>query len=287
MIAENSTTSLTLASANTDADIQLALSCVLGQGQQRNVSRGAQLMRKAAVGGSKEAQFMLAKWYLPGGPLDPDESEAIFWLRRSADQGHEPAMTMLGQLGIVWRPSAQLHQPVQATRTTTTARASQMELVPAVPSVVPPAEPNPPNAQASKVRITRALIDEWTDDAEDYLNGGSRVAEVHQLLKERGCPPKMRDQVLRKAGDKVRARHRGEGLRSLVLGIGTAGAGVLFTLACTGQINLGGYVMYSVKGALVSAGMAAAGAVWAVTGVYKMLTGSAVEAAPPGWRSVD
>ncbi len=283
MITENSKKSPSPSSADSEADIRLALSYVHGIGQPSNAARGVQLMRKAAVNGSKEAQFMLAKWYKQGGPLEPDEAEAIFWLRKSANQGHEPAVAMLLQLGVVWRAPDELQKPVQATLPTTPARAAPLELVPAIPPAAPPA----PIADAPKVRITGALIKEWTDEAEDYLNGGSTIAEVQQLLKERGCTPKFRDQVLRKAGEKVRARHRGEGIRSLLLGIGGAGLGILFTLSCTGQINLGGYVMYSVKGALLSAGMAVVSAGWAVTGIYKMLTGSTAEAAPPSWRSVD
>lgn len=290
MSANNTSTAQNDALADAQADIHLALAYVSGQGQPQNISRGVQLMRKAAVNGAKQAQFMLGKWYAQGGPLEPDEAEAIFWLRKSASLGHEPAVHMLGQLGVVWRA------PTDATKQATptgaappnkqnspVAMALNMELTP-LAAVAPTPAPAPAEA---KVRITRAQMDAWTDEAEDYLNGGSSVAEVMHLLKEQGCTPKLREQLVRKAGDKVRARHRKEGLRSLLLGIGGAALGIVFTLACTGQIHLGGWVVYSVKGALAGVIFAVTGTVWAVTGIYKTLTGSTVEAAPPGWQSVD
>ncbi len=54
--------------------------------------------KKSAAQGNAEAQFYLAKMYLDGDGVDKDESEALKWFRKAAEQGHAGAKENIRKL---------------------------------------------------------------------------------------------------------------------------------------------------------------------------------------------
>lgn len=121
-----------------------------------------------------------------------------------------------------------------------------------------------PPADPRKVRITPALIEEWTHDAGVLLDANCRPVEVIRDLQSRGCTPKMAERIVSRARGPVRTAHRTLGMRTLVLGGGMALAGWL----------LSGGFHHSAR-ALELMGV---GGLGVALGLYKLLTGSALDA---------
>lgn len=83
-----------------DPAAQLSLGMVHDHGlgsAPRNSEDARRWYKKAAEGGSADAQFHLGQWYLSRAP-QPDPREAVFWLRAAAERGRPAAQALLGTL---------------------------------------------------------------------------------------------------------------------------------------------------------------------------------------------
>lgn len=131
-----------------------------------------------------------------------------------------------------------------------------------------------------KIRITKTLIDEWNVDAVVLLDAKWSEAQVRQDLKERGCTPKLAEQILQRAKITVRARHRIEGMRAVAFGFGLIFLG--FGMVYIGYVGIPIGNLRAHIGSLYIAGfmMALGGCTKVVIGLYKTLTGSTVEVNP-------
>lgn len=121
-----------------------------------------------------------------------------------------------------------------------------------------------PDAMPEKNRITPALIAEWTHDAGVLLDANCSKAEVIRDLRDRGCTPRLAEQIVLKAKGPVRAAHRTLGLRALFGG----GGMILF-----GWLR---HLIFHHSGSTWVV-MAGGGSVLALLGGFKLLTGSAVD----------
>ncbi len=120
-----------------------------------------------------------------------------------------------------------------------------------------------PPAAPEKIRITPALIEEWTRDAGVLLDANCSDAEVVRDLRGRGCTPRMAEHIVARAKGPVRRAHRTLGMRALFIG---------------GGMVLLGWVLYgSWHGSYRALELMGLGAVVAVLGMFKLLTGSAVD----------
>jgi hypothetical protein len=121
-----------------------------------------------------------------------------------------------------------------------------------------------PDHTPEKVRITPELIAEWTRDAGVLLDANCSSVEVIRDLRERGCTPRLAEQIVVKAKGPVRAAHRTLGMRAVLAGGGMILLGWLRHL-----------VFHHSGSAWVV--MAGSGSVLATLGGFKLLTGSAVD----------
>ena len=80
--------------------------------------------------------------------------------------------------------------------------------------------------QPVKARITHGQLVRWQQEAAGFVEVGESPAVIHAWLQEQGCPPRMRDEVLRKARESVRGEHRGIGLKLFAAGAVGTGLGV-------------------------------------------------------------
>jgi hypothetical protein len=70
----------------------------LGRGVEQNDSEALRWLRKAAEQGDPHAMFNLAALLVKGRGGSVDMDEAITWYRRSAELGHVPSQARLGYL---------------------------------------------------------------------------------------------------------------------------------------------------------------------------------------------
>ena len=122
-----------------------------------------------------------------------------------------------------------------------------------------------------KARITHAQIQRWQEAAAGFIEHGESPAGMHAYLAEQGCPPRLRDEVLRQARASVRGEHRGIGLR--LFGLGLAGTGLGASMAYGGVNAHNGALVRIAIGVLIL------GVPPLFYGGWKLLTGST--AAPP------
>ena len=61
-----------------------------------NVAETVALMRKAAEGGSAQAQYRMGMFCLDGIVVAKNVPEAVSWMRMAADAGHTPAQCQMG-----------------------------------------------------------------------------------------------------------------------------------------------------------------------------------------------
>lgn len=125
-------------------------------------------------------------------------------------------------------------------------------------------------AAPEKVRITPALIAEWTHDAGVLLDANCSDAEVVRDLRERGCTPRMAEMIVARAKAPVRARHRGYGLLALLIGGGMLLLGFVL-------YKYSGFAPHSGKGTLAALGLLIVGGMIALLGAYKVFSGSALD----------
>lgn len=121
-----------------------------------------------------------------------------------------------------------------------------------------------PPADAGKVRITPALIEEWTHDAGVLLDANCSQDEVIRDLRSRGCTPKMAERIVARARGPVRTAHRTLGMRTLFIGGGMVVAGWL----------LAGGFNHSAR----ALELMSIGGLGVALGLFKLLTGSALDA---------
>jgi hypothetical protein len=120
-----------------------------------------------------------------------------------------------------------------------------------------------PADENGKVRITPARVEEWTRDAGVLLDANCRPAEVIRDLRARGCTPRMAERIVARAGGPVRGAHRRLGVRALLLG--------------GGMIALGWVISAVFNHSYRAMELMALGGVAVALGLYKLLTGSAVD----------
>lgn len=78
---------------------------VWGRGVERNIEEGVSWFRKAAMQGNAVAQFHLSERYQFGGVgVAKDPAEAEKWMKKSAEQGFEPALRALEAWKLGKRP---------------------------------------------------------------------------------------------------------------------------------------------------------------------------------------
>lgn len=132
-----------------------ALALEHGEGVVRDVPRAAALYCEAARLGDSESQFNLGWIYANGRGVARDDALAAFFFRAAAEQGHEYAARMIGQVG---EPVAQLPEcmrdplpPVaepEAEEAFVPATATQRRLVDLVKKLGPEYGVNPQLALA-------------------------------------------------------------------------------------------------------------------------------------------
>jgi len=109
-----------------------------------------------------------------------------------------------------------------------------------------------------KTRITHGQQQRWLQAVADQVEGGAADASIHAYLRGQDCPPRLREELIRRARSRVRGEHRILGLRMLAAG--------------------GGMVMHS-GGLLKIAGLLIiAGVPLLAFGAWKVLSGSTVTA---------
>ena len=81
-----------------DAQYNLGLLYVNGQGVPQDYAQAVSWFRKAADQGDADAQFNLGLRYANGQGVPQDYAQAASWYRKAADQGHASAQLNLGVL---------------------------------------------------------------------------------------------------------------------------------------------------------------------------------------------
>ncbi len=79
-----------------DADVQLAVRLMDGDGVARDPARAVELVRPHAEAGHAQAQFVLGLAYGSGQGIEKDRPTAVGWYRRAAAQGQADAQFLLG-----------------------------------------------------------------------------------------------------------------------------------------------------------------------------------------------
>ncbi|MDU2941848.1 MAG: tetratricopeptide repeat protein [Enterobacteriaceae bacterium] len=81
---------------NAQAQFDFALRYFNGEEVEKDPSRAAEWMSKAAQQGLAEAQVYLGYWYQKGIAVPADKKKAVEWFRKAADKGYVPAQAELG-----------------------------------------------------------------------------------------------------------------------------------------------------------------------------------------------
>jgi hypothetical protein len=135
--------------------------------------------------------------------------------------------------------------------------------------------------QSNKVRITAALIEDWTLEAISRYETGDSEKEILEYLKSCGCTPKIRERILHNAKGNVKSVHRGAGFRAFLSGAALLVVSWLLLRTIYGGIEAhathirgGGKVL--ILGVL--SGLAGAG--FCLLGIFKFVTGSTMDIEP-------
>jgi hypothetical protein len=132
-----------------------------------------------------------------------------------------------------------------------------------------------------KVRITSELTQEWADVAQDLLDDGQSPVQVIRYLKSLGCTPKLAERLVASAGRHVRSRHRGAGMRGVLVGLVLIAAGGAMLFVAHNGINIGKWNVRAGAFYIIAGVLTLSGVVPVLLGFYKMLTGSTVEINAP------
>ena len=94
-----------LAHGDPDAMVAMGMMKISGQGTEKDVTGGMELLTKAAEGGYSRAQYMLGLVYgtdISGMP--PDKEKAKLWLQKAAAQGDKKAQAVLDNPDMMKTP---------------------------------------------------------------------------------------------------------------------------------------------------------------------------------------
>ena len=87
------------AQGNAEAQNNLGIMYLNGQGISENSALGIEWLLKAASNGNAMAQFNIAQSYLDGtNGLPQNRTQALNWLKKAANNGHAQAELMLAGL---------------------------------------------------------------------------------------------------------------------------------------------------------------------------------------------
>lgn len=81
-----------------DAQFNLGLMTLKGEGVEQDYPEAMRLFRLAAEQGSVKAQTNLARMYAKAKGVAPNYGQAVFWFRKAADAGYDDAQYSLGVL---------------------------------------------------------------------------------------------------------------------------------------------------------------------------------------------
>ena len=84
------------AAEQTEAQYQLGVRYIQGDGVPKDAGQAAIWLRKAAERGHAEAQFNLGVMHANGEGVPEDGGQAASWYRKAAEQGHADAQFNLG-----------------------------------------------------------------------------------------------------------------------------------------------------------------------------------------------
>ena len=73
-----------------------------GDGVDKNYAEAVYWYRKSAEQGYTDGQYFLGRMYQNGYDVSQDDATAIYWYRKAAQQGHESAQKSLNTLGKTW-----------------------------------------------------------------------------------------------------------------------------------------------------------------------------------------
>jgi TPR repeat protein len=82
------------------AQFRYGLALMKGRGVERNTLTGETWLRRAGLGGDRDAAAMVGDLYAREGELPPNFCEAAMWFQRAAEAGHVGAARALGQLCV-------------------------------------------------------------------------------------------------------------------------------------------------------------------------------------------
>lgn len=132
-----------------------------------------------------------------------------------------------------------------------------------------------------KARITHGQQQRWKDEAAAFIEHGESDAGIRAYLQAQGCPPRLREELLRQARTSVRGEHRRIGLRMFALGLAATLGGAACGFYAYSGVPVGeGVRMHS--GGLLKMALAllVLGVPPMMYGGWKTISGSTV-AAPP------
>jgi hypothetical protein len=136
---------------------------------------------------------------------------------------------------------------------------------------------NDNNAPAVRRRIDEAQIDEWRNECLAAARHGTDERTLEQWLRENGCPPRARQDILAQARGVRGLHHRAIGAKALGLGLLLCAAGLaLIGISVIGVPAGGGMRVHSTRLVVFGAAALAGGLTPLLFGLWKMVTGSAV-----------
>jgi ferric-dicitrate binding protein FerR (iron transport regulator) len=134
-------------------------------------------------------------------------------------------------------------------------------------------------AEPVKSRITPAAQARWLEEAKERLLAGHSLEVVDGLLREAGCPPRLRQELLARADARSRGPHRAKGLRVFLAGGGVLalGAVLIWWARMTWMDAMTHRLGHNDRLAFCGMVIAVVGAWVGLVGIWKMLSGSSVD----------
>ena len=135
---------------------------------------------------------------------------------------------------------------------------------------------------AVRRRIDAAQIDEWRNECLAAARHGTDEKTLESWLKENGCPPRTRQDILLKARAERRAHHRGLGAKALGIGLMLCVVGAAILGVSVVGVPVGGHMRVSSgRAAIGGLVLLGTGITPLLFGAWKALTGSTVTVEPP------
>ena len=130
-----------------------------------------------------------------------------------------------------------------------------------------------------KARITHAQQVRWMEAAVAFMEEGESPAGVRAWLQDEGCPPRLRDELLRQATAKLKGEHRRIGLGMLALGIVLTAGGAYCGYGAFNGVPVGDGMRMAGGGLFkLGVGLLLGGVPLLFYGGWKVLSGSIVAA---------